>query len=45
MTTLLAIPILGERPATIDWVAMLLISGGVYIASGGVGARIRNSDN
>jgi drug/metabolite transporter (DMT)-like permease len=31
----LAIPILGERPATSDWIAMLLISGGVYIASGG----------
>jgi drug/metabolite transporter (DMT)-like permease len=45
MTTLLAIPILGERPATIDWVAMLLISGGVYIASGGQGARNRHSDN
>jgi drug/metabolite transporter (DMT)-like permease len=36
MTTLLAIPILGERPATSDWIAMLLISGGVYIASGGL---------
>ena len=34
MTTLLAIPILGEWPATSDWIAMLLISGGVYIASG-----------
>ena len=34
LSLLLAIPILGERPATIDWVAMLLISGGVYIASG-----------
>jgi drug/metabolite transporter (DMT)-like permease len=36
MTTLLAIPILGERPAASDWIAMLLISGGVYIASGGL---------
>lgn len=33
MTALLAIPILGEWPATSDWVAMLLISAGVYIAS------------
>ena len=36
MTTILAIPILGEWPATSDWIAMLLISGGVYIASGGL---------
>ncbi|MGW1424576.1 EamA family transporter [Bradyrhizobium manausense] len=35
MITLLAMPILGEQPATLDWIAMLLISGGVYIASGG----------
>jgi drug/metabolite transporter (DMT)-like permease len=36
MTALLAIPILGEWPAMIDWIAMLLISCGVYIASGGL---------
>ena len=36
ITAILAIPILGEWPAASDWVAMLLISGGVYIASGGV---------
>ena len=35
ITAILAIPILGEWPATRDWIAMLLISGGVYIASGG----------
>lgn len=35
ITALLAIPILDEWPAAIDWAAMLLISGGVYIASGG----------
>ena len=35
ITAILAIPILGEWPATHDWIAMLLISGGVYIASGG----------
>jgi drug/metabolite transporter (DMT)-like permease len=34
ITAILAIPILGEWPATSDWVAMLLISAGVYIASG-----------
>jgi drug/metabolite transporter (DMT)-like permease len=35
ITAILAIPILGEWPATSDWIAMLLISAGVYIASGG----------
>lgn len=35
ITAILAIPILGEWPATRDWIAMLLISGGVYVASGG----------
>jgi drug/metabolite transporter (DMT)-like permease len=34
ITAILAIPILGEWPATSDWIAMLLISGGVYVASG-----------
>ena len=36
ITALLAIPLLGEWPATSDWIAMLLISVGVYIASGGL---------
>jgi drug/metabolite transporter (DMT)-like permease len=36
ITAILAIPILGEWPAPSDWIAMLLISGGVYIASGGL---------
>ena len=35
ITALMAIPILGEWPAAIDWAAMLLISTGVYVASGG----------
>ena len=35
ITAIFAIPVLGEWPATSDWIAMLLISGGVYIASGG----------
>ena len=34
ITAILAIPILGEWPETSDWIAMLLISVGVYIASG-----------
>ena len=34
ITAILAIPVLGEWPTTSDWIAMLLISGGVYIASG-----------
>ena len=34
ITAILAIPILGEWPAMSDWIAMVLISGGVYIASG-----------
>jgi drug/metabolite transporter (DMT)-like permease len=36
ITAILAIPILGEWPATGDWIAMILISVGVYIASGGL---------
>jgi drug/metabolite transporter (DMT)-like permease len=35
MTALLAIPLLGEWPASIDWIAIALISVGVYIVSGG----------
>lgn len=34
ITTILAIPILGEWPMASDWIATLLISGSVYIASG-----------
>jgi drug/metabolite transporter (DMT)-like permease len=35
MTALMAIPILGEWPSAIDWMAIVLISIGVYIVSGG----------
>jgi drug/metabolite transporter (DMT)-like permease len=35
MTALLGIPILGEWPKPIDWIAITLISAGVYIVSGG----------
>jgi drug/metabolite transporter (DMT)-like permease len=35
MTALLGIPILGEWPKPIDWMAIGLISAGVYLGSGG----------
>jgi len=35
MTALMAIPVLGEWPQKQDWVAIVLISAGVYIVSGG----------
>ena len=35
MTALMAIPILGEWPSAIDWMAIVLISIGVYVVSGG----------
>jgi drug/metabolite transporter (DMT)-like permease len=35
MTGLIGIPVLGEWPTAIDWVAIALISAGVYVVSGG----------
>jgi drug/metabolite transporter (DMT)-like permease len=35
MTALMGIPILGELPSTIDWMAIVIISIGVYVVSGG----------
>ena len=35
LSALLAIPLLGEWPSEGDWVAIILISAGVYLASGG----------
>ena len=35
MTAVFAIPILGEWPRPTDWAAIVLISAGVYIVSGG----------
>ena len=35
MTALLAIPILGEWPSALDWMAIVVISLGVYAVSGG----------
>jgi drug/metabolite transporter (DMT)-like permease len=41
MTALLGIPILGEWPNVLDWLAISLISAGVYIVSGGPIPRFR----
>lgn len=35
MTGLMGIPVLGEWPRTTDWLAIALISAGVYVVSGG----------
>jgi drug/metabolite transporter (DMT)-like permease len=35
LTAVLAIPILGEWPTAIDWIAIIFISAGVYVVSGG----------
>ncbi len=35
LTAVMAIPLLGEWPQKLDWAAIVLISGGVYIVSGG----------
>ncbi|WFU18195.1 DMT family transporter [Bradyrhizobium sp. CB3481] len=35
MTAVMAIPVLGEWPATLDWIAIAAISAGVYVVSGG----------
>jgi drug/metabolite transporter (DMT)-like permease len=35
MTALMAVPVLGEWPQKADWAAIVLISAGVYIVSGG----------
>ncbi|OCK61982.1 DMT family transporter [Bradyrhizobium sp. LMTR 3] len=35
MTAVMAIPVLGEWPAMLDWIAIALISTGVYVVSGG----------
>lgn len=39
MTALFAIPLLGELPSSGDWLAISLISAGVYFASGGLLGR------
>src|SRR6266702_4190141 len=35
LSALFAIPLLGERPNETDWIGIVLISAGVYLASGG----------
>jgi drug/metabolite transporter (DMT)-like permease len=35
MTALMGVPILGEFPSAIDWMAIVVISTGVYVVSGG----------
>jgi drug/metabolite transporter (DMT)-like permease len=35
MVAAMAIPVLGEWPTAIDWIAIVLISAGVYVVSGG----------
>jgi drug/metabolite transporter (DMT)-like permease len=42
MTALMAIPILGEWPSSVDWAAIALISVGVYVVSGGPMPRCRD---
>jgi drug/metabolite transporter (DMT)-like permease len=42
LTALIAIPLLGEWPHATDWLAIVLISAGVYLASGGPMADARN---
>jgi drug/metabolite transporter (DMT)-like permease len=39
MTIVLAIPILAEWPTAIDWVAIILISAGVYVVKRRVAVR------
>src|SRR6185295_17471132 len=43
ITAIMAIPILGEWPSAIDWIAIALISIGVYVVSGGPLAGERRS--
>lgn len=41
MTALIAIPILGEWPAPLDWLGIAAISAGVYVVSGGPLPRVK----
>jgi drug/metabolite transporter (DMT)-like permease len=42
LAALIAIPLLGEWPSATDWLAIVLISAGVYLASGGPAVRTGN---
>lgn len=41
MTALMAIPILDEWPTAIEWMAIIMISAGVYVVSGGPMPKLR----
>jgi drug/metabolite transporter (DMT)-like permease len=41
MTALMAVPMLGEWPSSVEWAAIALISAGVYVVSGGPMPRWR----
>jgi drug/metabolite transporter (DMT)-like permease len=43
MTALIGIPVLGEWPSVVDWVAIALISIGVYAVSGGPLPKLRRT--
>jgi drug/metabolite transporter (DMT)-like permease len=43
LSALFAIPLLGEWPSAADWLGIVLVSAGVYLASGGPLPGIRNS--
>ncbi|MFG3595560.1 DMT family transporter [Bradyrhizobium sp. RDI18] len=45
MTAVMAIPVLGEWPAMLDWIAIASISAGVYVVSGGPLPRRAYSDS
>jgi len=45
LTAFLAIPLLGESPSDIGWVAIILISAGAYLTSGGPLSRRRDGGN
>ena len=45
VTAVMAIPVLGEWPSAIDWMAIVVISIGVYLVSGGpLPGRLRQPD-
>jgi drug/metabolite transporter (DMT)-like permease len=41
LSALIAIPLLGEWPSATDWLAIVLICAGVYLASGGAMRKLR----
>ena len=43
LSALIAIPSLGEWPSASDWLAIVLICTGVYLASGGAMAPSKNT--